>query len=191
MRYVIIYLGGSMNISFRKLNNDKKEFIKLYKWCQNDFVYEWFEQRKLTLDEIIKKYQNKLEKKKQNLFIITCDNKDIGLVQIYKFEKDINLEELNKYKNIYEFDIFIGEKKYLSKGIGKEITDKINGIIYNIYNADAIILRPFKRNIRAIKCYEKCNFNLIKEYDGVDTLGNKEIISILLKENTNAGFHQN
>ena len=38
------------------------------------------------------------------------------------------------------------------------------------YNADAIILRPFKRNVRAIKCYEKCNFKNIYEYIGEDTL---------------------
>ena len=53
-------------------------------------------------------------------------------------------------------------------------------MIYDKYNADAIILRPFKRNIRAIKCYEKCDYKIIKEYDGKDTLGNPEIISVLL-----------
>lgn len=27
----------------------------LYKWCSNKFVYEWFEQRILSYDEIVKK----------------------------------------------------------------------------------------------------------------------------------------
>ena len=68
----------------------------------------------------------------------------------------------------------------MSKGIGTNIVQLINQIIYYEYLADAIILRPFKRNIRAIKCYEKCNFKLIADYDGKDTLGNPEIISVLL-----------
>ena len=169
-----------MNISFRNLENKDEEFIKLQGWCKNKFVYEWFEQRILSLEEITTKYKNKLNKGIQKLFIIKYNDIDIGLVQIYKFEHDINLEELNKYKNVYEYDLFIGIEEYLSKGLGTLIVNLVNEKIYNEYNADAIILRPFKRNIRAIRCYEKVNFKLINEYDGKDTLSNPEKISVLL-----------
>ena len=111
-------------ISFRKLNDRKVDYLKLYKWCQNKFVYEWFEQRILSFDEICNKYEKKLMQNKQKLFIIK-------------------------------------------------------------YNADAIILRPFKRNIRAIKSYEKCGYKIINEYDGKDTLGNPEVITVLLHKKTN------
>ena len=171
-----------MCISFRKLLNDETDFIKLYNWCQNEFVYEWFEQRKLTFNEICKKYKSKLLSNKQELLIIQYDKKDIGLVQIYKFENDINLEGLDQYKKIYEYDIFIGETEYLSKGIGVKVVNLVNKMIYSKYETEAIILRPFKRNVRAIKCYQKCNFNIISEYDGIDTLGNKEKIVVLLNE---------
>lgn len=175
-----------MDITFRLLKNNDNEFKQIHKWCENKFVYEWFEQRVLSLDEITKKYKNKLEKDIQKLFIIQYKGKDIGLVQLYKFEYDIKIDELNKYKNIYEFDLFIGEKEYLSKGIGTDIVRLINEKVYSKYLADAIILRPFKRNIRAIKCYEKCNYKLIKEYNGKDTLGNSEVILVLLNiKNTN------
>ena len=175
-----------MDVTLRILNNDNAEFEQIYKWCENKFVYEWFEQRILSIDEIISKYKNKLEKGIQELFIIQYKSKDIGLVQFYKFEYDINFDELNKYKNIYEYDLFIGEKEYLSKGIGTNVVKLINEMLYSNYKADAIILRPFKRNVRAIKCYEKCNYKLIKEYTGKDTLGNTEVISVLLNtKNTN------
>ena len=175
-----------MNTSFRSLEDNEDEFIQLQKWCNNKFVYEWFEQKVLSLEEITNKYKAKLEQQKQKLYIIQCDNKDIGLIQIYKFENDINIEELSKYDNIYEYDMFIGEEEYLSKGIGKKIIKLINYSIYTKYNADAIILRPFKRNIRAIKCYEKCNFKVISEYKDADTLGNSETIVVLLnKKSTN------
>ena len=59
------------NITFRKLKNEKVDFQKIYTWCQNKYVYEWFEQRKLTIKEIEEKYKNKLKEKKQDLYIIT------------------------------------------------------------------------------------------------------------------------
>lgn len=170
------------NISFRKLNDSKEDYEKLYHWCKKEFIYEWFEQRILSYDEIVNKYKLKLKNKKQDLYIIRLDNKDIGLVQIYKFENDSNLSNLDKYKNTYEYDLFIGEEDYLNKGIGKKIVDTINEIIYKKYKADSIILRPFKRNARAIKCYEKCNFKKVYKYLGTDTLGKKENILVLLNK---------
>lgn len=167
------------NITLRKLNDKKDEYSKLHKWCQNEFVYEWFEQRILSYNEIVNKYKTKLKEKKQDLFIIQADNVDIGLVQIYKFENDITIDTDD---NTYEYDLFIGEEEYLDKGIGKEIVNKVNDTIFNKYKASSIILRPFRRNIRAVKCYEKCGFTNILEYLGSDTLGNPEVISVLYKE---------
>ena len=159
------------NITFRKLEDNQNEYKQLHKWCQNEFVYEWFEQRKLSYDEIVNKYKNKLKENKQELLIIKCNNKDIGLVQIYKYDD-----------TTYEYDLFIGEEEYLNKGIGTIIVNKVNNYIYNKYKVNSIILRPFKRNIRAIKCYEKCGFKYISEYLGKDTLGNPEVIVVLKKE---------
>ena len=175
-----------MEITFRKLEDNDNDYIKLHKWCSNKNVYEWFEQRILSFDEIKNKYKKKLLESNQDLYIIECDNNDIGLIQIYKYEKDIDNEELNSINNLYEFDIYIGEEDYLSKGIGKIVINKAVDKIYSMYHADAIILRPFKRNERAIKCYEKCNFKTFFEYYGKDTLNNDEIIVVLLnKKNAN------
>ena len=163
-------------ISFRKLKEE--DFTKLYKWCSKKHVYEWFEQRVLSFDEIKNKYKNKLLNDKQEVLIIECDNTDIGLVQLYKFENDINLNIT--YNNIYEYDLFIGEEDYLDKGIGEQVINQINEMIYSKYNADAIILRPFKRNVRAISCYKKCGYKEINEYNGLDTLNNPELITVLI-----------
>ena len=167
-----------MNISFRELKDQDSEYNMLHNWCSKKHVYEWFEQRILSLDEIEKKYKNKLESNNQALLIIEYNNIDIGLVQIYKFNNDINFN--STYNNIYEYDIFIGEEEYLSKGIGTIIVNLVNEMIYEKYNADAIILRPFKRNKRAISCYQKCGFKVVGEYNGFDTLNNPEIITILI-----------
>lgn len=171
---------NNLDISFRNLQDSKIDYQKLHNWCKNEFVYEWFEQRILSYEEIVNKYKNKLKEKKQDLYIIKSNNRDIGLVQIYKYNKDVNLKELNRFKNIYEYDLFIGEEEYLDKGIGRKIVGEVNNKIYNEYGADCIILRPFKRNIRAIRCYEKCSYRNVYNYLGYDTLGNKEEYSVLI-----------
>ena len=173
-------------ITFRKLEDNDDDFKKLHKWCSNKNVYEWFEQRILSLEEIEKKYRNKLLGKKQDLFIIQIDGNDIGLVQIYKYENDIDTDVLNTYGTLYEFDIFIGEEDYLSKGTGAKVINLVKEMIYSNYDADAIILRPFKRNVRAVKCYEKCCFKTLFEYYSEDTLGNDELVIVMLnKKNAN------
>ena len=172
-----------MNISFRKLIDNDEDYNMLYNWCKNDYIYEWFEQRLLSLEEIKNKYKRKLNEKKQELLIIQDDNKDIGLVQLYKYDNDLNTNLLSNYKNIYEYDIFIGDESYLSKGIGSKVIELVNYKIYNEYLGDAIILRPFKRNTRAIKCYQKCGFNILYEYNDQDTIGNPETIVVMLNKN--------
>ncbi len=172
---------NDLNITFRKLRDSKDDYLKLFTWCKNKFVYEWFEQRILSYDEIVKKYKNKLASRKQKLYIINSNGKDIGLVQIYKFNNNLDID-LNKYKNIYEYDLFIGEEGYSNRGIGKKIILSINDKIYEEEDADAIILRPFKRNIRAIKCYEKCGYGEIFSYKDIDTIGNEEETIVLLNK---------
>ena len=63
-----------MDVTLRLLKNNNDEFKQLHKWCKNKFVYEWFEQRILSYDEIVNKYKTKLKEKIQDLYIIECDN---------------------------------------------------------------------------------------------------------------------
>ena len=165
-----------MNIELVKIDNSNIDYDLLYSWCQDKNIYEWFEQRVLSKEEIVNKYNKKLNNSEQTLLYIDKDINHIGLVQFYKSDY-----AYKDYKNIYEYDLFIGDVSSLSKGIGTIVVNKINELLFNEYKADLIVLRPFKRNIRACKCYEKCSFKLIDEYDDVDTLGNKERYCVYIK----------
>ena len=110
--------------------------------------------------------------------------------KIIKAAKEKNISE----KELSEF--FTEVFKQNTKDIGSmipNITPKvteyiqpiinyIDNYIFNTYSCKSIILRPFKRNIRAVKCYQKCGYKIINEYDSTDTLGNKERVLVLLKE---------
>lgn len=175
-------VGDMMSkIDLIKFTDKKDNYELMYKWCSQEFIYEWFEQRKLSLTEIENKYKNKLLSNKQHLFFINYNDNKIGFVQIYKYD-DKKSESFKKHDSIYEYDIFIGESEYLSRGIGTQIIKYVNNYIYEKYLCDCIVLRPFKRNERAVKCYEKCGFEIVDEYVGSNTLGNKEKMIVLLNK---------
>ena len=157
-------------IELIKFVDDEKNYKLMHKWCSNDFVYEWFEQRVLSFDEIKNKYKNKLMSGEQDMYIMVCDDTPIGYVQIYKNDES------------YEFDLFIGEEDYLHRGIGSRVVKMINDLIYEKYKVDHIVLRPFKRNVGAVNCYKKNGFEIIDEYEDEDTLGNKEIYLLMINK---------
>lgn len=114
-------------IDLIKFTDKKDSYELMYKWCSQEFIYEWFEQRKLSYEEIENKYKNKLLANQQQLFFINYNNNNnkIGFVQIYKYD-DKKSESFKKYDSIYEYDIFIGESEYLSRGIGTQIIKYVN-----------------------------------------------------------------
>ena len=171
-------------IKLIKFTDTDSNYRLMYKWCSQEYIYTWFEQRILSYKEIVEKYKNKLLSNKQQLYIIKYQEELIGYVQIYKYD-DIIYEEIENYNNIYEFDIFIGEIKYLSKGIGSKTINLVNEYIFKNNNGDCILLRPFKSNKKAINCYQNNGFKIINEYIGKDSLGNKEPIITLIKERIN------
>lgn len=52
---------NNLNISFRKLKNNKNDYELLYNWCKQEYIYKYFEQRKLSYKEIENKYKKKLK----------------------------------------------------------------------------------------------------------------------------------
>lgn len=54
--------------------------------------------------------------------------------------------------------IFIGNKKYLSKGYGTEAIRLILDYGFNYMNLHSVKLNLLSFNERALKCYKKCGF---------------------------------
>ena len=172
------------NIKLRSIKDDIDDYTKIYEWYQNINVYEWFEQRKLTLDEVIRKYKNKIYNTKQTLLIIEYDDNPIGLIQFYEYPLNEQNDFIEDYNNLYEFDLFIGDPTKLSKGIGTKVINMICNYLFD-NKAERIVLRPFKSNERAVNCYKKCGFKEIGEYKDKNSIGKDEITLVLIKNKKN------
>lgn len=64
-----------------------------------------------------------------------------------------------------EFHIWLRSTKYTGRGIGSKVVNTMKEYIKNTYNIDTFIMRPWIKNIRAIKTYEKCGFTIVKDFN--------------------------
>ncbi len=123
-----------------------------------------------TLKLIQKKYQSYVkgyklkngEAKAIRAFIIWVDDVPIGFIQIYNayhFSRSIPLVGLPS--SLAAFDLFIGEKQYLNKGIGHQVIDQFLKDYAKPYSH--VFTDPVCTNIAAIRAYEKAGFNKANE----------------------------
>lgn len=162
------------NISLRSLKDTIKDYQSLYKWCQDKEVYTYFEQRKLSMPEIVSKYKPRTNPNtKTPVYIIEYQNIPIGLIQYTVISSSIKQKyHLPKENTAYEIDIFIGESKYRNKGIGKIAIKSLINILAS--HKVIFVLVPEIKNKRAISCYQKVGFTKTITYQDYDTL-NKNI----------------
>ena len=63
---------------------------------------------------------------------------------------------------MYATDQFIGDPQYWGKGIGTNFMQMLVSYLFEEKNANAVILDPHTNNTRAICCYQKVGFKIIK-----------------------------
>ncbi len=171
-------------VSLRKLQDSNDDYRLLEKWYQQEEVYLHFEQRKLNFDEIKNKYYPRtLNNADVPVYMIEYNNNPIGIIQ-YKLidEENKQLYKLN-VDNSYELDIFIGELNYHSKGIGAVSINIIANYLYKKKKANLLVMCPLKDNINAIKCYQKCGFEIKDKFITEDTIGTLQEFVLMIKEN--------
>lgn len=71
-----------------------------------------------------------------------------------------NVQLTDIHSDSAEFHIFIGNKKYWGKGIGKSATRKMIEIGFNEMNLKTIYLEVNENNVAAIRAYEKIGFKI-------------------------------
>lgn len=159
-------------VVLRKLKDDLSDYQLLKKWYQEKEIYTHFEQRKLSLEEIKKKYYPRtLDNAKVPVYMIEYQNKPVGIIQCQLIDDDNkNLYEITN-DNCYEIDIFIGEISLHNLGIGKTAIDLISNYLFEEKDASLLVMCPLFDNVNAIKCYEKCGFKIIREFETENTIG--------------------
>lgn len=140
----------------------------LLKWMTDMRVLEFYEGRdkRYTPELIQEVFFEDDEEDGENMIkaILEYDSKPIGYGQIYGITGEAYEEYgyVNRNETVYGIDQFIGEPDYWNRGIGTEYLRIVLKYLREEKGADAVILDPHQDNVRAIKCYQKAGFRIIK-----------------------------
>jgi aminoglycoside 6'-N-acetyltransferase len=135
----------------------------LAKWLSDPEVLEFYEGRDQPHDlALVKKvFYSKEDGLTPN--IILYNEKPIGYVQYYPVDtKDKTFYGYGADSNVYGMDQFIGEPSYWGRGIGQHLVNEVVRYLFTEKDADIVVMDPQVRNKRALRCYEKCGFRIVK-----------------------------
>ena len=159
-----------MNIDFIKMIG---EHISLWeKWITIPHVKEvWFIDGYETSDYIFDKIKGNGHTVP---FIIYLDNLPIGYIQycdLYAYRTLTPKPKglfTNESSGTFCIDLFIAEIDFLDKGYGTEIIKQFTRKLIDELGAKKILIDPAASNERAIRCYQKAGFKIVKNAnDGI------------------------
>lgn len=158
------------SLTFKLLT--QSDFPLLLAWLEEPHVKAWWDADVSWTPELIQeKYRSYVdgyklehgERKKIEAYIICADDMPIGYIQLYNaydFARSEPLVDLPE--SLGAFDMFIGQKEYLGKGIGSQalmlFLETVCAQKYAYVFAD-----PEIENKQAIRAYEKAEFKKIRE----------------------------
>ncbi|SEQ13159.1 GNAT family N-acetyltransferase [Piscibacillus halophilus] len=147
-------------LTVRELEEKDQPF--LVKWLSDPEVLQFYEGRDQPFD---------LEKVKQEFYeiddgvtkcIVEYKGERIGYIQFYKVEAYYREKFGYKSERTFGLDQFIGEVDYWNKGIGTTLVKNMARYLLNRENADHVVMDPQTQNHRALRCYEKSGFKIVK-----------------------------
>ena len=107
-------------------------------------------------------------------FVIELNGKPIGYIQccdLYVYRTKCENPKglfINEEPGTFCLDLFIAEESLLNKGLGTKIINQFTQKLLSEFKTQKILIDPAASNKRAIRCYEKCGYRVIREQnDGV------------------------
>jgi RimJ/RimL family protein N-acetyltransferase len=95
-----------------------------------------------------------------------ADSHNYSIIDLEKDEiiGNCGLMDMNNYNRTAEIGIFIGDKRYWSRGYGNEAMSLLLDYSFQYLNLRNIMLRVYSFNERAIACYKNVGFKEIGKW---------------------------
>ncbi|MEA5621091.1 GNAT family N-acetyltransferase [Cronbergia sp. UHCC 0137] len=156
-------------IQVRLMQDNIHDYRLMERWRTDERVLKFYGGRDYPyfLERVIETYQPRILGKESVIAcIFSYQNLEIGYLQYYALN-DLPEEDREKYglavtDYTYGIDLFIGEPSYWNQGLGSKVLSLVVDYIFTQLQAVKIVIDPDVKNIRAIRCYEKCGFVKIR-----------------------------
>ncbi len=149
-------------ITFQPLT--KKHLKLLITWFDKSHVKEWWSDA-LAPEQIKEKYGTRIGDKIVQPFIVYLREIPIGFIQYYYADKVGDDWWPDATPGIVGIDQFIGDENYINKGYGTQLIGQFVKKLFNDSAITKIITDVDPKNQRAIRCYQKVGFKIVKEID--------------------------
>jgi len=137
----------------------------MVRWLTDPRVLEWYEgrDRPHTRQMVLAEYYVEDETTR---CIIEWRGQPIGYGQFYPILQD----EREEYgyeagPEIWGMDQFIGEPELWSQGLGTTLVSMVTAMLFD-RGAEIVAMDPQQRNHRALRCYEKAGFTVVRALPG-------------------------
>jgi diamine N-acetyltransferase len=130
-----------------------KDRKKIYNWLRNwnnGFVYEEIPSYSAMCEEKEDYFYNGSSPEKGMYFMIKSGNEDAGTISYTCFHLK---------PGVAEFDIWLKDESVCGKGIGYNAIKLLFKEVRNKLGIHTVLIRPSKKNLRAIHVYKKCGFS--------------------------------
>lgn len=167
-------------IHFERLQ--RKHFALMLKWFNEPHVQAFYSLREWTLEEVEKKLSPYIDGNVRGYLIIS--EEPLGYIQCYPIRlypwENQTLEEKIIARGA-GLDLFIGEKKYLGLGLGKDIIACfLDQILWKEY--DFCVVDPDVKNTKSIRLFESCGFKAHQDIISKNALDQRATLRLFVKE---------
>jgi len=146
-------------LSFRRLT--EPDVPLLHRWLNAPHVLEWWDRPGPAPDEVREKYLPRvIEPSDATPYIICREGLPIGYIQLYSVEPGAwGLPDVRPGVGV---DLFIGDARYLHRGLGPEILRQfVREIVFRDETVTTCYIDPSPRNRIAIRAFEKAGFRYV------------------------------
>lgn len=161
-----------MNFTFDTLT--ESDLPLLLTWLESPHVKKWWDQDiTYTIDLVKEKFGMHIHglpisnssNKKTYAYIISVDKEKVGYIQAYNardFAEENGLDLSTICGSACGVDLFIGDVKFLHRGMGTQILNEFEKQILAPH-FDWCLIDPAKENTVAIKAFEKAGFKVCEQ----------------------------
>lgn len=170
-------------ISFTPLCEE--HFALIHTWFNEPHVKSFYSLRTWTIDEVRQKLTPYIQGVGgMECYIISIDKTPVGYIQCYPVKEhpwdNQNLVE-EVIQNSAGMDFFIGEKKFIGKGLGYQILEAfLKNYIWTRYKY--CLVDPDIRNDISLRLFKKCGFHKHQEIRSKDALNRLVTLQLCIQQ---------
>lgn len=158
----MVLLGDKVALEFASINDKRLIYDMLVSPEVKDLMFD---------DDHPVPSWHEFDEDESNEFF-TSSPSTTGSYLLIRYDDEIigSISYANSFQKIThsEIDIWISDTKHTGQGLGTDAINLLTDFVHKNFSTDTFIIRPWIKNVRAIRAYKKCGFEEIANFNPND-----------------------